>query len=331
MINNIKRIKFVHTKDPLNIKFVHQKDRLSDLPDDILIQILSLLDTKSAAQTCVLSKRWNTNLWIYHSDVYLNSKSLGKTSYKFRKFVDMVLTQRDKFHQETRSFSFTWMFESKIPQQLLDKIHAYVQYHDVRHFDLRICCCVPPVSYPSQDFISSSLSTLRLNFSNRYQGFLCTDENLRRYLSGCTALKTLWLEKVVFEISSGDVDLFSGLVDLRELHIIGCNIVEKDVQFLVRAPRLERLTILQNNSEPKMEVPNWDISLSVLNYLRTDLWLSGSMIDHLPRNIKELEIDFLSFKDYRTERIVKWLINQIGCLPPAESVALSMSTLQVVL
>ncbi|KAK1353000.1 hypothetical protein POM88_052838 [Heracleum sosnowskyi] len=317
--------------ETLKVEFV--KDRLSDLPDDILIQIFSFLDAKSAAQTCVLSKRWNNNLLIHlhHPDVHLSSKNFGRTSYNFREFVDMVLTQRDKFHQETRSFSFTWAFESKIPQPLLDRIHAYVQYHDVRHFDLSICGCVSPLSFPPQDFISSSLTTLRLNFSNRDKGHVCTDENLRRYLSGCTALKTLWLENILFQISSCDVDLFSSLVDLRELHIIGCNIIEKDGRFLVRAPRLERLSILQINSEPGMEVPDWEISLRVLKYLRTDLWLPGCTIDELPGYyIEELEIDFPSFRDYRSARHAKWLINQISHLPHAKSVTLSKSTLQVI-
>nr|XP_009804224.1 PREDICTED: F-box/FBD/LRR-repeat protein At5g56420-like [Nicotiana sylvestris] len=33
-------------------------DRLSQLPDAILVQILSLLPTKDAVPSCLLSKRW---------------------------------------------------------------------------------------------------------------------------------------------------------------------------------------------------------------------------------------------------------------------------------
>ncbi|KAK1353001.1 hypothetical protein POM88_052839 [Heracleum sosnowskyi] len=109
--------------DRKRVKNVDGKDRLSDLHDDILIHIQSFLDVKSAAQTCVLSRRWNNKLWIHHPDVYLNSKTFVKAVIKFRKFadrvlnrktlvkallkfqtfVDMVLAQRNKLHLKTRT------------------------------------------------------------------------------------------------------------------------------------------------------------------------------------------------------------------------------------
>ncbi|KAL8106675.1 hypothetical protein AgCh_023431 [Apium graveolens] len=79
-----------------------------------------------------------------------------------------------------------------------------------------------------------------------------------------------------------------------------------------------------------MSAPNWKISSCKLQYLRTDLWLSWFTIDHLPCYIEELEIEFLSFKDYRTAGHAKWLIKRIDCLPCSKSVTLSKSTLQVI-
>ncbi|XP_021297313.1 putative FBD-associated F-box protein At5g56410 [Herrania umbratica] len=38
------------------------KDRISELTDELLLKIMSFLNTKHAVQTCVLSKRWKT-LW----------------------------------------------------------------------------------------------------------------------------------------------------------------------------------------------------------------------------------------------------------------------------
>lgn len=34
------------------------KDNISEFPDHVLLHIMSLMDTKSAVRTCVLSKRW---------------------------------------------------------------------------------------------------------------------------------------------------------------------------------------------------------------------------------------------------------------------------------
>ncbi|KAK1372659.1 hypothetical protein POM88_028852 [Heracleum sosnowskyi] len=39
-----------------------EKDRISKLSDELLVQILSNLDSREAVQTCVLSKRW-VHLW----------------------------------------------------------------------------------------------------------------------------------------------------------------------------------------------------------------------------------------------------------------------------
>lgn len=44
------------------LKVMKGEDRLSSLPNDIIHNILSLLDIRSAVQTCVLSKRWK-RIW----------------------------------------------------------------------------------------------------------------------------------------------------------------------------------------------------------------------------------------------------------------------------
>ncbi|KAJ4759951.1 hypothetical protein LUZ62_070326 [Rhynchospora pubera] len=69
-------------------------DRLSSLPDDILIHILSFLRTREAVQTCILSKRWR-NTWAsvpvlnFHVSDYNENES-----WKFDQFVNGVLENR---------------------------------------------------------------------------------------------------------------------------------------------------------------------------------------------------------------------------------------------
>ncbi|GAU29477.1 hypothetical protein TSUD_65120 [Trifolium subterraneum] len=69
------------------------EDRLSDLPDNVLLHILSSLNTKQVVQTCVLSKRWK-HLWKFISTLMLHCSTFS-TVEGFATFVSKILTLRD--------------------------------------------------------------------------------------------------------------------------------------------------------------------------------------------------------------------------------------------
>jgi hypothetical protein len=61
---------------PMNLFYVHNPDRISSLPDDILIKILSLMTVREAAVTDVLSTRWR-HLWESVDHLILDMHTFG--------------------------------------------------------------------------------------------------------------------------------------------------------------------------------------------------------------------------------------------------------------
>ena len=67
-------------------------DRLSTLPEDILLEILSYLPLKESAASSVLSKAWTT-LWTKLPNLDLDDRNLE--GYEFRHLIRKVLMTRE--------------------------------------------------------------------------------------------------------------------------------------------------------------------------------------------------------------------------------------------
>lgn len=71
-------------------------DRISDLPDEILHQILSkLLSIKSIAQTSVLSKRWK-HVWLCYPDLDFTTTTVHNNNRRMISSINQVLSHHDK-------------------------------------------------------------------------------------------------------------------------------------------------------------------------------------------------------------------------------------------
>ncbi|XP_058781225.1 F-box/FBD/LRR-repeat protein At1g78750-like [Vicia villosa] len=133
---------------------------LSDLPDCIILHILSLLNTKDAVQTCILSVRWK-DLWkrlpalVFHISDF-------RTIRKFTKFVSKVLSLHDS------SLALQYVdFDNTGPLRphLIKRVVNYAISHNVQQLGLCVNCNIPQI--PLTLFSSQSLTHLNLSIFNQ--------------------------------------------------------------------------------------------------------------------------------------------------------------------
>ncbi|XP_009588022.1 putative F-box protein At1g49610 [Nicotiana tomentosiformis] len=181
-----------------------QDDYISQLPDALLVQILSLLPTtEEAYATCVLSKGWQ-HLWTSVYNFYF-SHFRGK-SKRFLSFVDYVLAHSvaSKIKKFEIHCSRLFKYKSQIGRWLrfaVDKnVEDVIIYSDPH-------VCILPESF----FTCSSLITLHLVesclvsdiviawkslTSIKLEDMVVVDAEIMNILSGCPSLETIVFHKV---------------------------------------------------------------------------------------------------------------------------------------
>ncbi|OMO96558.1 hypothetical protein CCACVL1_04897 [Corchorus capsularis] len=187
---------------------VIEKDRLSDLPDCILLHILSFLpDIRFCVRTTLLSSRWN-NLWASVPDLIFD-RGESRNASSFKKFVRNVLNKRENLPVN----KFTFKYDEK-DKSVINTIIKYAMSHNVQHFS--IITKSASLTYLSPFFnISVSLKTLELRyFDNMY-----LLENFT--LPSLTSLSLRWCTFGDGEPIS--IDPFVGLFNLKSLQLAACS------------------------------------------------------------------------------------------------------------
>ncbi|XP_058785053.1 F-box protein At1g60400-like [Vicia villosa] len=211
-----------------------RKDMLNDLPDCIILHILSFLNTKHAVTTCILSSRWK-NLWkslpalIFRRSDFLTNKI-------FTEFVSKVFSLRDS------SVSLhTLDFENisiLLEPHMLTWIVNYAILHNVQRLQLSGTSGIAQI--PLALFSSNTLTHLTLSISNHdIQQFslnlpsltylkLSTyhdGENLFPKSLNLPALSTLELDNFTFSVGdNGCAKPFSTFNMLKRLLISDCSV-----------------------------------------------------------------------------------------------------------
>ncbi|CAL5213510.1 unnamed protein product [Lathyrus oleraceus] len=118
------------------IRFDGNEDRLSDLPECIILHILSFLTIQHAVQTCVLSTRWK-HLWKRMPTLNLNSHEF-MTLKIFSVFVSKILSLRDT---STALHAVNLIRGRTIEPRLLKRFLNYVISHNTHLQQLGISVC----------------------------------------------------------------------------------------------------------------------------------------------------------------------------------------------
>ncbi|CAH2077906.1 unnamed protein product [Thlaspi arvense] len=201
-------------------------DMISELPNALLLQILSLIPTTDVVSTCVLSKRWRS-LWRDVSKLdysHLNDRKLS------HKFVNRFLI----LHKSHRLESMRLIVGSDCETADIGIWIGYAVEHGLRELELDL--------YLEKDQhirLSSSIYTCKtlevLKLKN------CVRVDVPDSQVCFKSLKILNLQLVHFEDEDSVRRLFASCTNLEELVVT--RYMDNVINFTIEAPSLKRLSI----------------------------------------------------------------------------------------
>ncbi|XP_057448743.1 F-box/LRR-repeat protein At3g26922-like [Lotus japonicus] len=215
----------------------NNSDRLSDLPDCILLHILSFLAAKSAVQTCMLSTRWE-NLWKQLPVLVLQPQRDFSTYQKFTKFLSRLLTLRDG----SAALHFLYFWRNRpIQTQLLNRMVKYAVSHHIQKLRLFVLCNIQ--DFPRCIFSCQTLTSLQLGVHSKS----ATSERMALPKSlNLPALTSFYLENFSFSGNGidGRAEPFSALIRLNSLIIHNCTLSDDANILCISSRTLCHLTVI---------------------------------------------------------------------------------------
>ncbi|KAL4554101.1 hypothetical protein LXL04_039779 [Taraxacum kok-saghyz] len=250
-----------------------QEIDISNLPDCILHHILSLMPTKEAVKTSILSTRWK-NLWAFLPTIVLDDGLLMakkvEDATSFVNFVERVLHLRGASNMEKLNLS------CRVFQDAL-KIRSWISdaiMHNVQELDLSLFANNPSM-IPKSIFDNTSLVSLKIRMN-------CAIELPSHVSFPC--LKTLHLFFVWFQNDDFTEKLFSGCPVLEEL-VLFKNCFKNLKNFVITSSILKSLNIRDqtyfrvfedvSGCKIKIDAPNLTY-FEYLGYLSNEIILSNT-------------------------------------------------------
>ncbi|GAU29479.1 hypothetical protein TSUD_65140 [Trifolium subterraneum] len=295
------------------------EDKLSDLPNCIMVHILSFLNTKDAVRTCILSKRWK-HIWKYIPTLTLHYSNFS-TLKSFDKFVSRVLSLRDN---SIALNTIDFYRNGSITSGLLKKVAYYVLSHNFKLLQLGIDAKsdighILPCISSFQTLISLKLSISPKGRYNFGRTLFPKSLNL-------PALTFLHLGHFIFCAGAGDggqIEPFSAFNRLNSLIIDNCTV--KDAQILcISSETLVSLT-MRNHSFDVYQIELSAPSLCIFSFMGIPYQkFCGSGLS----SVKQANIDAEMLANYSVPPLV--LLRLLYDLANIKSLTVSASTLQVI-
>ncbi|KAI9108137.1 hypothetical protein K1719_021010 [Acacia pycnantha] len=139
------------------------RDRISDLPDSLLLHILSFLPAKEAVATCLLSKRWRP-LWPSLPTLDLKRQDFQRLKF-FHQFVDKMLKFVDlkSVKKCVLWLSYYETHEYFRPQKISRWINAMMMSTQIEHLELHLMPRMGDYEFPSSVFTANNIKVLKLS------------------------------------------------------------------------------------------------------------------------------------------------------------------------
>ncbi|GAU29469.1 hypothetical protein TSUD_65040 [Trifolium subterraneum] len=291
-------------------------DRLSDLPDDVLLHVLSFLNTQHVVQTCVLSTRWKY-LWKLIPTLILHSSSFS-TKKHFARFLSKILTLRDSLAKlHTLDFVHHGDIESRLLKKILSGVSSHNTHLQKIGINVRVDTCI------ILSCVSSCRALTSLKLSLYPKSCYNFSETLFPNSLNFPELTSLDLTNFVFcGGGNGCVAPFLAFNKLNSLIIHRCTV--RDAQILhISSETLVNLTMHDNSFNiGKIELSTPNLHIFTFRGIPGQLMYGSGL-----SSVKLVSIDALMYSNDRIPPLVlfTWLLEFANL----KSLTVSSTTLQV--
>ncbi|KAH0929185.1 hypothetical protein HID58_014912 [Brassica napus] len=284
-------------------------DRISDLPDTLLLRVLSLLPSaKDVVATMVLSKRWEF-LWLSVPRLVFDDQDIVEFG-KFSRFVDRYLIVNDAPEIETLHFKLSRRYAA---QDIIVWMRAANNFTvDEMIIEIDSSSCASPVILPKFLYTECTmLVTLNLN------SVILADFSSPMFFP---SLKTLSLLSVRYPDEEFASSLLSYCHVLESLEVEKCR-DDNVTLFTVRVPSLKRLVLHTSENRDRDDSDGFVINAPCLEYF--------NIIDHKGGFFKRLYLCLSTSKDlYPDDTLVHRLVHLTLCTCDTEWLNLLVSMLR---